>query len=236
MSDDLISRQAVIEINRSYHGQMPNEVNHRIWKEINELPSAQPELIEREAYSRGFDQGKTQGRLDALSEQPERLTDDDFETIRIHLNAYKEKLCNQHRWEEANEYQRIIDRFMAFASAQPEHTNSCYTNSWCIDCKEYDTENKCCHRYNRVIKQTLDDAYRHGETEAEARFHAQQRWIPCSERLPEDGQEILATTTDNAWGDVVIIRTYYKEMHKSVIAWMPLPEPYAERRTDDESI
>ena len=31
---DLISRQAVIEINRSYHGQMPNEVNHRIWKEI----------------------------------------------------------------------------------------------------------------------------------------------------------------------------------------------------------
>ena len=42
MSNDLISRQAAIEINRSYHGQMPNEVNHRIWKEINELPSAQP--------------------------------------------------------------------------------------------------------------------------------------------------------------------------------------------------
>lgn len=57
---------------------------------------------------------------------------------------------------------------------------------------------------------------------------AEQRWIPCSERLPEERQEILATTTDNAWGDVVIIRTYYKEMHKSVIAWMPLPEPYRE--------
>ena len=40
---DLISRQAAIEINQSYHGQMPNEVNHRIWKEINELPSAQPD-------------------------------------------------------------------------------------------------------------------------------------------------------------------------------------------------
>jgi len=79
----------------------------------------------------------------------------------------------------------------------------------------------------------LEEAYISGETEAEARFHAQQRWIPCSERLPEEGQEILATTTDNAWGDVVIIRTYYKEMHKSVIAWMPLPEPYAERRTDE---
>jgi len=58
--------------------------------------------------------------LELLKAEPERLTDDDFETIRIHLNAYKEKLCNQQRWEEAEEYQRIIDRFMAFASAQPE--------------------------------------------------------------------------------------------------------------------
>lgn len=54
------------------------------------------------------------------SAQPERLMDEDFETIRIHLSAYKEKLGNQHRWKEAEEYQRIIDRFMAFASAQPE--------------------------------------------------------------------------------------------------------------------
>lgn len=50
----------------------------------------------------------------------ERLTDDDFETIRIHLSAFKERLCNQHRWEEAEEYQRIIDRFMRFASAEGE--------------------------------------------------------------------------------------------------------------------
>ena len=55
---------------------------------------------------------------DLPSAEPERLTDDDFETIRIHLNAYKEKLCNQRRWKEADEYQRIIDRFMAFASAE----------------------------------------------------------------------------------------------------------------------
>ena len=42
---DLIERQAAIKINRSYHGQMPNEVNYRIWKEINELPSTQSEII-----------------------------------------------------------------------------------------------------------------------------------------------------------------------------------------------
>ena len=57
--------------------------------------------------------------------QPERLTDDDFETIRIHLNAYKENLCNQQRWKEAEEYQSIIDRFMAFASAQPKQCKDC---------------------------------------------------------------------------------------------------------------
>ena len=62
---------------------------------------------------------------DVPSAEPERLTDDDFEAIRIHLNAQKEKLCNQQRWEEAEEYQRIIDRFMAFASAQPDSQPTC---------------------------------------------------------------------------------------------------------------
>ena len=57
---------------------------------------------------------------DLPSVQPEHLTDDDFETIRIHLSAIKEQLGNQHRFDEAEEYQRIIDRFMSFASAQPE--------------------------------------------------------------------------------------------------------------------
>lgn len=63
--------------------------------------------------------------LEETSAEPERLTDDDFETIRIHLNAQKEKLCNQQRWEEAEEYQRIIDRFTAFASAQPDLQPTC---------------------------------------------------------------------------------------------------------------
>ena len=36
---DLISRQAVLKINRMHHGQMPNHINHQIWEEINELPS-----------------------------------------------------------------------------------------------------------------------------------------------------------------------------------------------------
>lgn len=98
--DDLIYRQAAIEA-----------IACAIWH--------YPNLSFLSDYDHAHELAK-----DALkrlsSAEPERLTDDDFETIRIHLNAQKEKLCNQHRWKEAEEYQRIIDRFMAFASAQPE--------------------------------------------------------------------------------------------------------------------
>ena len=30
------------EINKKYHGQMPNDINHQIWQELNDLPSVQP--------------------------------------------------------------------------------------------------------------------------------------------------------------------------------------------------
>lgn len=94
--NDLISRQAAIA-------------------SIADLPDCP------NGFSDVYDKSCIIGVLEQLpSAQPEQLTDDDFETIRIHLNAQKEKLCNQQRWKEAEEYQRIIDRFMAFASAQPE--------------------------------------------------------------------------------------------------------------------
>lgn len=40
--EDCISRQAVLDINESHHGQMPNHINHQIWQEIKDLPSVQP--------------------------------------------------------------------------------------------------------------------------------------------------------------------------------------------------
>lgn len=96
---------------------------------------------------------------DIPSAEPERLTDDDFETIRIHLNAQKEKLCNQQRWEEAEEYQRIIDRFMAFASAEPEIIR-------CKDCKRYGQDN-CFMKIQMLWELNPDDfcsqAERRGE-------------------------------------------------------------------------
>ena len=40
---DAISRQAMLDINESHHGQMPNHINHQIWQEIKDLPPVTPQ-------------------------------------------------------------------------------------------------------------------------------------------------------------------------------------------------
>ena len=116
---DLISRAAAIdEFDKGAWGVDWDKTLAKTM--IESLPSAQPYTD----YSDGYADGYNQGLKDA---RPERLIDDDFETIRIHLNAHKEKLCNLHRWEEAEEYQRIINRFMSFASARPERKTGKWT-------------------------------------------------------------------------------------------------------------
>ena len=54
------------------------------------------------------------------------------------------------------------------------------------------------------------------------------KWIPCSERLPKDNQEVLIFADGN-----IEIDTYYDGEFEAccfygneVIAWQPLPEPY----------
>lgn len=63
----------------------------------------------------------------------------------------------------------------------------------------------------------------------------EQRWIPCSERLPEEDACYLVTTSGTN-NDIIDI-AYYTEgiWHKAsrIKAWMPLPEPYKEGKQDD---
>lgn len=66
----------------------------------------------------------------------------------------------------------------------------------------------------------------------------EQRWIPVSERLPEDGEDVLLWFEYLSRGDYDWHSTYgigYQfEGHfhidgigkKHVFAWQPLPEPY----------
>lgn len=70
-------------------------------------------------------------------------------------------------------------------------------------------------------------------------------WIPCSERLPKYEEEVIVSVRDDSgdttldysscgWyacaGDFWVVDN---EPNYYVIAWMPLPEPYAERKTNE---
>ena len=58
-------------------------------------------------------------------------------------------------------------------------------------------------------------------------FHCRPMWIPVSERLPEKNGEYLITGRQGA-----VNKRRYHDGHWygnwSVLAWMPLPEPYRE--------
>ena len=40
---DCISREEALKINKLHHGEMPNHINHQIWKELKALPSVTPQ-------------------------------------------------------------------------------------------------------------------------------------------------------------------------------------------------
>ena len=66
-----------------------------------------------------------------------------------------------------------------------------------------------------------------------------QQWIPCTERLPEEGQEVLFSTKTGTvqigkYSDRGCLNSWFSYCDKCrawnnvVNAWMPLPEPYKE--------
>ena len=63
---------------------------------IKQLPSAQPELIEKTAYIRGFEQGKTQGMIDAQGEKMSRLINNTIKAEWTNADALDlQPTCNQ---------------------------------------------------------------------------------------------------------------------------------------------
>ena len=46
-----------------------------------------------------------------------------------------------------------LDLIKEIPSAEPEQEEF----EWCHDCKEYDQQNHCCHRWTKVIRQTVEE-------------------------------------------------------------------------------
>lgn len=57
------------------------------------------------------------------------------------------------------------------------------------------------------------------------------QWIPCSERLPENNTDVIVcfysgTVTEMRYWGNGIFQGIYEHTAKTIVAWMPLPEPY----------
>lgn len=71
----------------------------------------------------------------------------------------------------------------------------------------------------------------------------EQRWIPCTEALPEDCEDIIVTYVDDEETRIIPVNydkgTWYDCIFDTalnpikVIAWMPLPEPWRGDRMND---
>ena len=83
------------------------------------------------------------------------------------------------------------------------------------------------------ILEKVAKAYEQGKKDAEP------QWIPCSERLPEEGREVLVCLTDWKTGEQRRVVSYridfnmwhgYGRYNEKCVAWMPLPEPWGSKR------
>ena len=102
---------------------------------------------------------------------------------------------------------------------------------WCNTCKEYGQDKHCCHRWTKVIRETVEEL---------KQAQPEQRWIPTSERLPEeDGQYLITVKYKHVDGydDIYAEHGEWSDGKwdmsfghcgevEGITAWMPLPQPW----------
>lgn len=155
---------------------------------------------------------------DALKRRAQRVA---TEAWKMELTAKIETTLNQ-----------FIDWINDAPTIEPEP----HYDEWCTDCKEYNQKRHCCPRWNKVIKQTVEDLK-----------GADRKWIPCVDgNEPKANAECWISTNakyvrraiyapranDQPNGFIVTVGSFgFYEYGKSAKAWMPYtqePEPYKE--------
>ena len=192
--NDCISRRAAADIVRFECGEWEG-LAKTITKRFEALPSAQPVNIARlqpNCNQVASDCISRAAAVDAIDEIESEVEDG----YGFQYAKWREFFCN-------------------LPSTQPD------LDEWCTDCKEYDKERYSCPRWNRVIRQTLDDV-------------GQERWIPCKTRKPEKSGLYLVTKQQKT-GEIQLATAHYNTAFdewsgngnfKKVLAWQPLPSPW----------
>ena len=90
------------------------------------------------------------------------------------------KTCNKEKCD-TKELCRIcvVDDAIEIVKQEAEQYEECYKH--CGECEAYDKEKHHCPKFCKVIKETVK--------EIEENHNG---WIPCSERMPEDEQVVIA--------------------------------------------
>jgi len=113
----------------------------------------------------------------------------------------------------------LIEGYKHMGYDPTEHPEESYMEGWC---KGFNSATDHCMHH--VI---------HAPTVEQP----EQRWIPCSKRLPENRRYVLVTY-QHEYGLIDHGITWYGEAEKkwdtsrNVVAWMPLPEPYRGGETE----
>ena len=115
------------------------------------------------------------------------------------------------------------------------------TFEWCSDCAEYDKERHCCHRFTKVIRQTVEECKKE---------YANEGWIPVTKALPKEDCTCRVTVKTGYYNCCYnyVKNCYWNEQDKcfeewsdyqdcyvpvsEVIAWKPCEDPYIEEKEE----
>ena len=144
------------------------------------------------------------------------------ERLKFYENRFEE-LSGTERdtedWGSIKSYKDTIEIVNQLA----EEYKECYKD--CCECEAYDKENHHCPKYCKLIRDAVKDI--------EENYN---RWIPCSERLPENISTVLVQVKEiekptlGWYGNMDGWRLSEKDFAEledfTVIAWQPLPPKF----------